>query len=192
MSAPNIHSIPVSSSFSTACRLEIQTERLNLRWLTPGDEPLLLAVWNDPAFVRNVGDRGVRTTEEASEALANGPLKLYSDHGYGPFRVALAAEDQPIGICGLFKRDNLEDPDIGFAVLPDYCGRGLAYEAAAAVSMHARTELRLKRMIAIVSPGNAASIGLIEKLGLSFERMLTMPGDEKEICLYSVNWSGEH
>jgi len=171
--------------------LKLETERLSLRWLTPGDEPLLLAIWNDPAFVHNVGDRGVRTTEEASEALANGPLKLYSEYGYGPFRVAFADGDEPIGICGLFKRDNLGDPDIGFALLPDFCGRGLAFEAAAAVTLHARNALGLKRMIAIVSPGNTASIGLIEKLGLRFESMLTMPGDEQEICLYSVDWDGE-
>ncbi len=166
----------------------LKTERLSLRWLKPGDEPLLLAVWNDPAFVQNVGDRGVRTTAEASEALENGPLKLYADNGYGPYRVALAASDEAIGICGLFKRENLDDPDIGFALLPDYCGKGLAFEAAAAVANHARAGLGLKRMTAIVSPRNAASICLIEKLGLQFERSLTMPGEDKEICLYSIDW----
>ena len=166
----------------------LKTERLSLRWLRPGDEPLLLAVWNDPAFVQNVGDRGVRTTAEASEALENGPLKLYADYGYGPYRVALAASDEAIGICGLFKRENLDDPDIGFALLPDYCGEGLAFEAAAAVAKHARAGLGLKRMTAIVSPRNAASIGLIEKLGLQFERLLTMPGEDQEICLYSIDW----
>ena len=160
-----------------------------MRWLTPGDEGLLLAVWNDPAFIRNVGDRGIRTAEQAAEAMAAGPLRLYEDHGYGPFRLALADSDVPIGICGLFKRDNLDDPDIGFGILPDYCGKGLAYEAAAAVSEHAQYSLGLRRMIAIVSPGNAPSIGLIEKLGLNFEKMLLMPGDDEEICLYSVDWA---
>ncbi len=161
-----------------------------MRWLKPGDEPLLLAVWNDPAFVQNVGDRGVRTLTEASEALTNGPLKLYSDYGYGPYRVALQDSDEAIGICGLFKRENLDDPDIGFALLPNYCGKGLAFEAATAVAKHARGRLGLKRMTAIVSPQNIASIGLIEKLGLKFERLLTMPGDDREVCLYSVDWGG--
>lgn len=160
-----------------------------MRWLRPGDEPLLLAVWNDPAFVQNVGDRGVRTTAEASEALGNGPLKLYADYGYGPYRVALTDGDEPIGICGLFKRENLNDPDIGFALLPDYCGKGLAFEAAVAVAKHARDGLGLRRMIAIVSPQNSPSIGLIEKLGMHFERLLTMPGDDKEICLFSIDWN---
>jgi RimJ/RimL family protein N-acetyltransferase len=166
----------------------LNTERLSMRWLRPGDEPLLLAVWNDPAFIQNVGDRGVRTTEEASEALGNGPLKLYADYGYGPYRVALIDGDEPIGICGLFKRENLDDPDIGFALLPDYCGRGLAFEAAVAVATHARDGLGLSRMTAIVSPQNSPSIGLIEKLGMHFERLLTMPGDDKEICLFSIDW----
>ena len=167
----------------------LKTERLSMRWLKPGDESLLLAVWNDPAFMKNVGDRGVRTTEEASEALGNGPLKLYAGYGYGPYRVALADGDEPIGICGLFKRENLDDPDIGFALLPDHCGKGLAFEAAAAVATHARDGLGLRRMTAIVSPQNIASIGLIEKLGLHFERLLTMPGDDKEVCLFSIDWN---
>ncbi len=161
-----------------------------MRWLEPGDEPLLLAVWNDPAFMRNVGDRGVRTLTEASEALTNGPLKLYADYGYGPYRVALEDSDEAIGICGLFKRENLDDPDIGFALLPNYCGKGLAFEAATAVAKHARDGLGLQRMTAIVSPQNSASIGLIEKLGLQVERLLTMPGEDSEVCLYSVDWDG--
>jgi RimJ/RimL family protein N-acetyltransferase len=159
-----------------------------MRWLVPGDEDILLAIWNDPAFMRNVGDRGVRTTEQASEAMAQGPLMLYEKYGYGPFRVALADSDVAIGLCGLFKRDNLEDPDIGFALLPDYCGQGLAYESAVAVRDYARDKLRLARMTAIVSAGNAASIGLIEKLGLHFDRMILMPGEDEEICLYAVDW----
>jgi len=166
----------------------LQTERLALRWFVPGDEDVLLAVWNDPAFVQNVGDRGIRTVEQAREALANGPLKLYAERGYGPYRVALAGGDEPIGLCGLFKREFLDDPDIGFAILPDYCGQGFAYEAASAVLDHARRGLGLSRTTAIVSPRNTASIGLIEKLGLRFESMVTVPGEESEVRLYSVEW----
>lgn len=168
--------------------MKLQTERLSLRWFEPGDEDILLAVWNDPAFMRNVADRGIRTLEQASEAMASGPLKLYENFGYGPFRVALRETDEAIGLCGLFKRDNLDAPDIGFALLPDHCGKGLAYEAAAAVTAHARDELRLPRMTAIVSANNAASIGLIEKLGLKFDGMILMPGEEEEICLYAIDW----
>jgi RimJ/RimL family protein N-acetyltransferase len=101
--------------------------------------------------------------------------------------MSLKSDGTMIGICGLFKRENLQHPDIGFAVLPDYCGQGFAGEAAAAVVLHARDQLGLDRITAIVSPQNAPSIGLIEKLGLTFESMITMPGDDVAICLYGMS-----
>ena len=100
--------------------------------------------------------------------------------------MVLKSDGSQIGICGLFKRENLEDPDIGFAVLPDFCSKGYAGEAALAVLAHARDDLGVRRLTAIVSPENTPSIGLIEKLGLAFETMITMPGDDEEISLYSA------
>ena len=165
----------------------IETDRLKLRAITIDDTELMLAVWNDPAFMRNVMDRGIRTPEEAREALQEGALKLFSDFGYGPYCMSLKSDGSMIGICGLFRRENLDDPDIGFAVLPDYCGQGYAGEAAAAVVAYARDDLGLGVLTAIVSPDNAASIGLIEKLGLTFDSMITMPGEDDAICLYSMS-----
>ena len=165
----------------------IETERLRLRAVTIDDTELMLAVWNDPAFMRNVMDRGIRTLEQAEEALQEGALKLFADFGYGPYCMSLKPDGTMIGICGLFKRENLDDPDIGFAVLPDYCGKGYASEAAAAVVNYARDDLGLGVLTAIVSPDNSASIGLIENLGLRFERMITMPGEEEAIRLYSMS-----
>lgn len=166
----------------------LQTERLQLRWLTVDDAPLMLAVWNDPAFVQHVGDRGVRTEEQARQSLEDGALKLYGDHGYGPYSVTTHADSQPIGVCGLFKRDNLEDPDIGFGLLPEYCRKGYALEASLAVVAHARDDMQLQRLTAIVSPGNRPSIQLIEKLGLCYERDLRMPGEDHDVSLYAVEW----
>lgn len=165
----------------------IETERLRLRAVTIDDTELMLAVWNDPAFMRNVMDRGIRTLEQAEEALQEGALRLFTEFGYGPYCISRKPDGTMIGICGLFKRENLDDPDIGFAVLPDYCGNGYASEAAAAVVNYARDDLGLGVLTAIVSPDNAASIGLIEKLGLRFERMITMPGEEEAIRLYSMS-----
>ena len=162
----------------------LETDRLRLRPVTVEDTELMLAVWNDPAFIRNVADRGIRTTEQAREAIASGAVKLFQDYGYGPYCMSLKSNGSMIGICGLFKRENLEDPDIGFGVLPDYCGNGYAGEAAVAVVDYARNELGIGVLTAIVSPTNVPSIGLIEKLGLKFDRMITMPGDEGAICLY--------
>lgn len=164
----------------------LKTARLELRRVTLDDADLMLAVWNDPDFIRNVGDRGVRTLEQAREAMRAGALQLYADYGYGPYAVTLQRDATRIGICGLFRRENLEHPDIGFAILPDYRGQGFAEEAAIAVRDHAFGELAIDTLTAIVSPDNAPSIALIEKLGLAFDRMITMPGDEQAIRLYRM------
>ena len=164
----------------------METERLRLRPVTVNDAELMLAIWNDPAFMRNVSDRGIRTVEQARTAIEAGAQKLFDDYGYGPYCMSLKSDGTMIGICGIFKRENLDDPDIGFGVLPDYCSKGYAGEAAAAVVAYARSELGIGVLTAIVSPANAPSIGLIEKLGLSFEQMITMPGDDSAICLYRM------
>lgn len=146
----------------------------------------MLAIWNDPAFVNYVGDRGIRTIEQAEAALIDGAFKLYTQYGYGPYSVMQKIDNTLVGICGLFRRDRLMHPDIGFALLPEYCGCGLAGEAASAVVAHARDDLGIEYLTAIVSPDNTASIGLVEKLGLKFERGITMPGDEEEVSLYGM------
>jgi ribosomal-protein-alanine N-acetyltransferase len=139
--------------------------------------------------MRFVGDRGIRTVEQARAAIEAGPLKLYTDYGYGPFRVRYRDARQDVGICGLFRREGLDDPDIGFAILPDYCGQGLGFEASVAVLDHARDALGLPAVTAIVSPRNEASIGLLEKLGLQYERRIRMPGDDHDISLYRIDFA---
>ena len=166
----------------------LQTERLDLRRFTPGDADLMLAVWNDPDFVKHVGDRGIRTVDEALTALNDGILSMYTDLGYGPYCVMLRGSEQRIGVCGLFKRDVLDDPDIGFGLLPEHRRDGLAWEAAVAVLGEARDALGFERVTAIVSPGNEASVKLIEKLGLAYAGPIRMPGDEEDVSLYAVEW----
>lgn len=167
--------------------LQLETERLILRRLTLDDADLMLAVWNDPGFIRNVGDRGIRTLESARKAMQEGPLQLYANYGYGPYALTRKSDGTRIGICGLFRRENLQHPDIGFAILPDYRGKGLAEEAAVAVRDYARDSLGLDVLTAIVSPENEKSIALIEKIGLTFDTMITMPGDKKAIRLYRTH-----
>jgi RimJ/RimL family protein N-acetyltransferase len=150
-----------------------------------GDAAFMLSIWNDPAFVRYVGDRGIRTVAEAETALKDGAFALYDEFGYGPYCMVLKDSGTLAGICGLFRRDYLEHPDIGFAVLPEFYRSGLTMEAAHAVVEHARNDLGIDYLTAIVSPDNDASIGLIEKLGLMFDRGITM-ADEEEISLYSM------
>ena len=168
----------------------LNTERLELRWLTLEDTPLMLGIWNDPAFVRHVADRGIRTLDQARAAVEAGPLRLYAEYGYGPFRVRRREDGMDMGICGLFRREVLEDPDIGFAILPEFCGKGYGFEASAAVLDYARDALELAAVTAIVSPQNAASIGLLEKLGMRYERPIRMPGDDHDVSLYRIEFAG--
>lgn len=160
----------------------LETERLALSKLTPEDAPFILELVNDPDWLRHIGDRGVRTLDDAREYIRKGPLAMYEQHGFGLYLTALRSGGTPIGLCGLIKRDSLEDVDVGFAFLPAYRGRGYAQEAAAASLMHGRDTFGLRRIVAIVSPDNRDSIRLLGKLGMRFERTLELtPGDEVQL-----------
>ena len=150
----------------------LETERLTLHQMTEEDAPFLLELMNEPAFVRFVADRGLRTVEDAAGYLAERILPSYDQFGFGFYRVDLKESATPIGICGLVKRETLEWVDIGFALLRRFCSHGYAWEAAAAVMEHGRTVLKLSRIVAVTMPDNRNSIRLLEKLGLRFERRL--------------------
>lgn len=160
----------------------IETQRLNLRQLTEDDWPFIFAVVNDPDFLRNIGDRGVRNEEDARRYIANGPQAMYREHGFGLYRVALK-DDTPIGLCGLIKREALPDVDIGFSLLPQFRGRGYALEAARAVMQYGREKIAFKRIVAIAVPENKPSVRLLEKVGLCAEGIIRLPGDDAELLL---------
>jgi RimJ/RimL family protein N-acetyltransferase len=164
----------------------LETERLRLRELTAEDAPFILELLNDPDFIRYIADRGVRTEAQAREYIAKGPAASYAANGFGLLLVQLKHEGTPIGVCGLIRREGLEDVDVGFAFLPAYRVKGYAHEAARAVLAHGREALGLGRIVAIVSPDNERSIRLLEKLGMRFEQMVTLPGDDEEIRLYAL------
>ncbi len=121
--------------------------------------------------------------------MLEGPLLLYETYGYGPFRVIRRSDGVDAGVCGLYRRENLDMPDIGFAFLPDYRGMGFGYEASCAVLRYARNDLGLDTIAAIVSPRNTASIGLLEKLGLRYDRAMRMIGEEEDVNLYLIDLS---
>lgn len=162
----------------------IQTDRLVLRWLTTEDAGFIHELLNDPDWLRYIGDRGVRTLEDARDYLLQGPIAMYAQAGFGLYRVELRESRVPIGICGLIKRDALEDVDIGFAFLPQFRGQGYAWEAAAATLEYGRRTLGLSRIVAIVSPKNHSSIQLLQKLGLRFERKIRLTSDANEVDLF--------
>jgi ribosomal-protein-alanine N-acetyltransferase len=163
---------------------ELETSRLTLRRLQFDDAPFVVALLNEPSFLENIGDRGVRTIEDAHRYLREGPMAMYSRHGFGLWHATTKADGAPIGMCGLLKRDNLPDVDIGYALFPAYWGRGFAEEAATAVIEHAGRKFGLTRLIGVVSETNSSSIRVLEKCGLVFERMVAMSPDEKPVRLY--------
>lgn len=148
----------------------LQTARLTLRRFTADDAEFILALLNEPSFLRFIGERGVHTVEDARRYIADGPVASYAQHGFGLYLVCLTDGGTAIGMCGLLKRDSLEDVDLGFAFLPAHWGNGYARESASAVLRLAWEEFALARVVAIVSPGNVASIALLGALGFIFER----------------------
>ena len=151
--------------------LVVETERLILRRFQLDDAPFILTLLNEPSFLQYIGDKKVRTLEDAREYLSNGPIASYERNGFGLNLVELKDPHASIGMCGLLKREELPEPDIGFAFLPDFWSKGFAYEAAAAVMNDARERLKLRRILAIVNPDNYASIKLLHRLAISFEQM---------------------
>jgi RimJ/RimL family protein N-acetyltransferase len=165
----------------------LETERLILRWLSAEDAAFILELVNAPGWLRFIGDRGVRTLEDARGYILNGPVAMYRRVGFGLYMVELKQSATPIGICGLIKRVGLEDIDIGFAFLPAFCGQGYAYESASAMMKYAQGTFGLSRVVAITAPDNQRSITLLTKLGLSFEDMLRLGEDQPEVMLFAWN-----
>jgi RimJ/RimL family protein N-acetyltransferase len=163
----------------------LETDRLVLRRMSVDDAEFELRLLNEPSFLRFIGDRGVRTLEDARAYILKGPVDMYERLGFGLYITELKGEGVPIGICGLVKRDFLADVDIGFALLPAFWGQGYAHEAAAAVMEYGKGALGLKRIVAITNPENHSSIRLLEKLGLKFDRMIRATADGPEIRLFT-------
>jgi ribosomal-protein-alanine N-acetyltransferase len=162
------------------------TERLVLSPLEPADAAFVVELLNEPSFLRYIGDKGVRTLEDARRYVETGPMASYARFGFGLLRVEKKAPAEPIGICGLLKRETLEDVDLGFALLPRFWSQGYAHEAARAVLDHARQHLGLRRVLAITSPDNEASIGLLGRLGFGFERMARLSEGAAEVRVFSL------
>lgn len=163
----------------------IETVRLGVRHLSVDDAPFILELLNEPSFIRNIGDRGVRTIEDARGYLTQGPIASYAKFGFGLYLVERRTPLAPIGICGILKRDELPEPDIGFAFLPAYWSQGYALEAASAVRDYARDALGLRRLLAIVNPSNASSIRLLERLGFRYQSMTRLAPEAHDVRLYS-------
>lgn len=164
----------------------LSTDRLILRAFTLDDVDFIIQLLNTPGWLQFIGDRGVKTVSDAEAYLLNGPMKSYQVNGFGLSMVALKSDGRPIGMCGLIKRDMLEDVDIGYALLPEFAGQGYAFEIASATLDYAKKDLGFSRIVAITDPQNSHSIRLLEKLGLRFEKMVKLADDDKEIMFFGT------
>ena len=162
----------------------LETERLTLRELTTDDVEFILRLLNEPSFLRFIGDKGVRNLEDARQYILNGPVASYKQNGFGLYLVVLNPTNTAIGMCGLIKRESLDDVDIGFAFLPEFWNKGYAFESASAVFSYGKDVLKLPRIVAIANKDNVTSGKLLEKLGLHFDRLIDLNGDGDETKLF--------
>lgn len=146
------------------------------------DAAFILRLLNEPSWLANIGDRGVRSTADAGHYIRETIQAPYETLGFGLYIVQLKATGQPIGVCGLLKRDFLPGPDLGFALLPEFVGFGYAAEAARAVLAHAQRTLGIARLYAIVKRGNQRSERLLGALGFHHQGPCPIPeGTEVEL-----------
>jgi RimJ/RimL family protein N-acetyltransferase len=155
-----------------------------LREFNFDDSPFIIELLNTPGWLQFIGDRNVRTAEQAKNYLEKGPLKSYRTFGYGLSMVERKEDGEPIGMCGILNRDTLAYPDIGFAFLPAHNGKGYALEIVTALLRYADEKIGLPVVAAIVVPDNSKSIALLEKAGFVFEKVVTLPGSEEQLSLY--------
>lgn len=163
----------------------LETERLLIRPLTAEDADFILELLNDPAFIQNIGDKNVRSLDDARAYIRNGPIASYAKHGFGLCLAILKETGESMGICGLIKRNELEHVDIGYAFLPRYRSKGYGLESARAMKEYAKEKVGLKQLVAIVDPVNQSSIRMLEKLDMTFEKMIKLSGDAIELKLFS-------
>ena len=166
----------------------LETERLFLRRLSSANSEFILELLNQPSFLRYIGDKAVRNTDDAINYIQTGPVASYERFGFGLYLVELKDTAVPIGMCGLLKRDSLPDVDVGFAFLPAYWSRGYAFEAAAAVMNYGREVLGLRRIVAITSLDNEASMRLLGKLGLKLEGLIKLAEDQPDVRVFGTSW----
>jgi RimJ/RimL family protein N-acetyltransferase len=164
----------------------LQTVRLTVRHFNRADAPFILELLNEPSWVQYIGDKAIKTLGDAERYIENGPVTMYSRLGFGLYLVELTGSGESLGMCGLIKRDSLQDVDLGFAFLSRFWGHGYAYESAAAVLSHAKMPLGLDRVVAITLPTNQAASKLLRKLGFTLERMIAATTGDQELMLYSI------
>ncbi len=165
----------------------LYTDRLVLCPITVNESAFIFELLNSPGWLEFIGDRGIKTLDDARNYILQKMIHGYEQHGVGLLLVKLKTNETAIGICGLIKRPGLDDIDIGFAFLPEFTGKGYAFEAASICVIDAFKTRKLNRIVAITIEANTHSRRLLEKIGLRFEKKFFMEGDPEELMLYSIN-----
>ena len=166
--------------------MKLETERLYLRRATLKDANFIHALLNSPGWIQYIGDRGISSTEKAIAYIQNSLWTSYETNGFGLLTVCLKDRDTPIGLCGFLQRDYLEHPDIGFAFLPSFEGKGFAFEAADAVMKYGASDLKLKKIHAICMETNVKSVRLLHRLGFQKSGVIQPDKDGEELLLFST------
>ena len=153
----------------------LDTERLTLRQFSVDDAPFIYKLFNDPDWIRFIGDRNIHTVGDARDFIEKRLIPAYEEFGFGFYLTAIKETGESVGMCGLVKRDFLDDVDIGYAFLPNARGKGFAFEAADAVMRYGMDELGISRIVAITDVENGRSTHLLGKLGLHLQGTITHP-----------------
>ncbi|MCU6496790.1 GNAT family N-acetyltransferase [Rugamonas sp. A1-17] len=164
----------------------LETERLSLRTITIEDAAFYYELVNDPTWLEFIGDKGIRSIDDARKAILEGPRAMQEERGHSLYVMERKSDGVPLGLCGLIKRDGLDDVDIGYAIRPAWFGQGYTYEAAVAVVAYARDQLRMKRLLGLTNPGNVNSIRLLQKLGLEFVELRNLPPNDRPTNIYRI------
>lgn len=164
----------------------LETDRLSLRQAVAHDHEFIFRLLNEPSWLRFIGDRNITTPEDARHYISEVLVPTYARFGFGLYIVEIKQTNTPIGLCGLIKRDNLKDVDIGFAFLRQYWHCGYALESARAVIRHASQTFALKRIVAITSPENTSSTKLLNRLGFVYERMVNFEKTDLKLYVKSL------
>ncbi|RAK69244.1 GNAT family N-acetyltransferase [Phenylobacterium kunshanense] len=164
----------------------LETERLILREVEAADAPFVLELLNSPGFLENIGDRGVRSEDEARDYIEERMLASYLEHGFGMWVAVRKSDGAAVGLAGLVKRDGLDTPDVGYAFLPKAWGQGFAQEAAAAVLRHATDVLGIPKLAAITTLENFASMAVLRKIGFTYQGTIQLPGIDRESTYFTA------
>ena len=166
--------------------MQLETERLTIRRMTQEDAPFILRLLNEASFLHFIGDKGVRNLDEARRYIESGPIASYEHFGFGLYLVQCKASGDPAGMCGLIRRDTLEDVDLGFAFVPQFWSRGFAGEACEAVLQQAWNDLRLQNVVAVTAVDNERSISLLQRLGFRYVKVVRPFVGDEPLRLYAL------